>query len=79
MELTPPIPRLETLCHLTVTVAAPQMIGAVLTGERRIIPITGGRSFETGAPKYAWLNRLLAVCSGARAKEEVLLDFYEVK
>jgi hypothetical protein len=133
----------------------PQLIGAVLTGERRIIPITGGRfegqkmrgeilpggadwqivaadgtallearytlrtddgaliyvrntglrhgppevlaaiasgeqvdpakyyfravpTFETGERKYAWLNRLLAVCSGVRTKEEVLLDFYEV-
>ena len=156
MELKPPAPRLELLCHLAVKVAAPQLIGAVLTGERRIIPITGGRfeglkmrgeilsggadwqivaadgtallearytlrtddgaliyvrntglrhgppealaaiargeqvdpsryyfraqpTFETGAPKYAWLNRLLAVCSGVRMKEEVLLDFYEVR
>jgi hypothetical protein len=156
MEFMPPTPRLEMLCHVTVKVAAPQLIGPVLTGERRIIPIIGGRfegprmrgeilsggadwqivvsdgatllearytlrtddgaliyvrntglrhgpadtlaaiargeqvdpsryyfralpAFETGAPKYAWLNRLLAVCSGARAKEEVLLDFYELK
>jgi hypothetical protein len=101
MELKPPAPRLEMLCHVAVKVAAPQLIGAVLIGERRIIPITGGRfeglkmrgeqvdpsrdyfraqpTFETGAPKYAWLNRLLAVCSGVRTKEEALLDFYEVK
>lgn len=156
MELKPPAPRLEMLCHLAVKVAAPQLIGAVLTGERRIIPIIGGRfegpqmrgeilpggadwqivaadgtallearytlrtddgaliyvrntgvrhgppevlaaiargeqvdpakyyfraapTFETGERKYAWLNRLLAVCSGVRTKEEVLLDFYEVK
>lgn len=156
MELKPPAPRLEMLCHVAVKVAAPQLIGAVLAGERRIIPITGGRfegprmrgeilaggadwqivaadgtallearytlrtddgaliyvrnigvrhgppevlaaiargelidpskyyfravpAFETGAPKYAWLNRLLAVSSGVRTKEEVLLDFYEVK
>ena len=156
MELKPPTPRLELLCHVAVKVATPQLIGRVLTGERRIIPITGGRfegqrmrgeiipggadwqivavdgtallearytlrteddaliyvrntgvrhgpaevlaaigrgeqvdpskyyfravpAFETGAPKYAWLNRVLAVCSGVRTKEEVLLDFYEVK
>ena len=36
-------------------------------------------SFETGAAKYAWLNRIICVCSGVRTKEEVLLDFYEVK
>ena len=156
MELKPPAPRLELLCHVAVKVAPPQLVGPVLTGERRVIPITGGRfegpkmrgeiipggadwqlvaadgtallearytlrtedgaliyvrntgvrhgpaavlaaiargeqvdpskyyfratpAFETGAPKYAWLNCLLAVCSGVRTKEEVLLDFYEVK
>ncbi len=156
MELKPPTPRLEMLCHVAVKIAAPQLIGPVLTGERRIIPIIGGRfegnkmrgeilpggadwqivaadgtallearytlrtddgaliyvrnigvrhgppevlaaiargeqveptkyyframpTFETGEKKYAWLNRILAVCSGVRTKEEVLLDFYEVK
>ena len=156
MELKPPTPRLELLCHVAVKIGAPQMIGAVLTGERRIIPITGGRfegakmrgeilsggadwqivaadgtamlearytlrtddgaliyvrnngfrhgppevlaaiargeqvdpikyyfraspTFETGDKKYAWLNRIICVCSGVRTKEEVLLDFYEVK
>ena len=156
MELKPPIPRLEPLCHVVVKIGVPQMIGAVLTGERRIIPITGGRfegakmrgeilpggadwqivapdgtailearytlrtddgaliyvrnngfrhgppevlaaiargeqvdpgkyyfratpTFETGDKKYAWLNRIICVCSGVRTKEEVLLDFYEVK
>ncbi len=156
MELKPPTPRLEPLCHVAVKIGAPQMIGAVLTGERRIIPITGGRfegakmrgeilpggadwqivasdgtamlearytlrtddgaliyvrnsgfrhgppevlaaiargeqvdphkyyfraspTFETGDKKYAWLNRIICVCSGVRTKEEVLLDFYEVK
>jgi Protein of unknown function (DUF3237) len=156
MELKPPTPQLELLCHLAVKVGAPQMIGPVLTGERRIVPILGGRfegpkmrgeilvggadwqivaadgtaslearytlrtddnaliyvrnlgfrhgppevlaaiargeqvdpakyyfratpTFETGAKNYAWLNRLVAVCSGVRTKEEVLLDFYAVK
>ena len=156
MELKPPIPRLEPLCHVAVKIGAPQLLGAVLTGERRIIPITGGRfegakirgeilpggadwqivaadgtailearytlrtddgaliyvknngfrhgppevlaaiargeqvdpskyyfratpSFETGDKKYAWLNRIICICSGVRTKEEVLLDFYEVK
>jgi hypothetical protein len=156
MELTPVIPRLELLCHVAVKVATPQLIGPTLTGERRVIPITGGRfegekmrgeimpggadwqivtsdgtallearytlrtndgaliyvrnigvrhgppevlaaiargeqvdpakyyfratpTFETGDKKYAWLNRLLCICSGIRTKEEVLLDFYEVK
>src|SRR5687767_2822475 len=103
MELTPPIPRLEMLCHVKVKVAAllearytlrtddgaliyvrntglrhgpPEALAAIARGEQvdpsryyfRALP-----SFETGAPKYAWLNRLIAVCSGARAKEEVFL------
>ena len=34
--------------------------------------------FETGENSYAWLNRIVAVCSGARTPTEVLLDFYEV-
>src|SRR5262252_9761458 len=32
--------------------------------------------FETGAPQYAWLNDLLAVCSAARALGAVTLDFF---
>ena len=43
MELKPVMPRLELLAHLSITLAPPQSIGKVLTGERRIIPITGGR------------------------------------
>ncbi len=35
--------------------------------------------FETGAMHYAWLNHLIAVCSGMRTREAVLLEFYEVK
>lgn len=156
MELKPPTPRLELLCHVAVKIAPPQLVGPVLTGERRIIPITGGRfegqrlrgeilpggadwqivtadgtamlearytlrtddgaliyirnvgvrhgppevlaaiargeavdparyyfratpGFETGHKEYAWLNRIICVCTGVRTKEDVLLDFYEVK
>lgn len=43
MELKPVTPRLELLAHLTVTVAPILIVGKVLMGERRIIPITGGR------------------------------------
>ncbi len=155
MELKPPVPRLELFAHLSVNVAAPLSVGKVLTGERRIIPITGGRvegsrlrgtiipggadwqivaadgtallearytirteddaliyvrnigvrhgspevlaaiargeqvdpnkyyfratpTFETADKKYDWLNRLIAVCSGVRTREAVLLDFYAV-
>jgi hypothetical protein len=34
--------------------------------------------FETSDPRYEWLNRIIAVGSGARLPEAVLLDFYEV-
>lgn len=43
MGLKPVTPRLELLAHLSITLAPPQNVGKVLTGERRIIPITGGR------------------------------------
>jgi hypothetical protein len=156
MELKPVIPRLELLAHLSITLAPPLSIGKVLTGERRIINITGGRvegarlrgqvlpggadwqivaadgtallearytlrteddalvyvrntgvrhgppdvlaaiargeqvdpakyyfratpMFETGDKQYAWLNRIVCICSGVRTRAEVLLDFYEVK
>ena len=35
--------------------------------------------FETGDPRYAWLNRVIAVCSGIRLPDRVVLDFYEVQ
>jgi len=35
-------------------------------------------TFETGENSHAWLNKIVAVCSGARTPTEVLLDFYEV-
>lgn len=155
MELKPVIPRLELFAHLIVNIAAPLSVGKVLLGERRIIPITGGRvegaklrgeiipggadwqivaadgtallearytirtddnvliyvrnigvrhgppevlaaiargeqvepakyyfratpTFETGDKRYDWLNRVVAVCSGVRTREAVLLDFYAV-
>jgi hypothetical protein len=36
-------------------------------------------SFETGDPRYAWLNRMVCVASGARRAAAVELDVYEVK
>jgi Protein of unknown function (DUF3237) len=35
--------------------------------------------FETGAPRYQWLNRIVCVASGARRAATVELDVYEVK
>jgi hypothetical protein len=34
--------------------------------------------FETGAPKYQWLHRILAVATGERLPEEVIITVYEV-
>lgn len=34
--------------------------------------------FETGAPEFAWLNRILALARGAREPNAVRLDVYEV-
>jgi hypothetical protein len=155
MALVPVVPRLEPLMDLTVNLAPPWLVGTVTTGERRIVPIAGGRFegarlrgeilpggadwqiaatdgtamlearytlktedgaliyvrnvgvrhgpaevlaaiargeevdpskyyfraspvFETGAERYAWLNRLVAVCSGVRTRDAVLLNFYAV-
>jgi hypothetical protein len=156
MEFSPVTPTLERLFRAEVEIAAPLSVGMTLRGERRIIPITGGRfageklsgdvlpggadwqlvrpdgtallearytlrtkdgalvyvrnrgvrsgppdvlgrlargegvdpasyyfrtrpEFETGAPQYAWLNDLLAVCSAVRAANAVTLDFYAVR
>ena len=35
--------------------------------------------FETSAPGYAWLNRIVCVATGARRAAAVELDLYEVK
>src|SRR5262245_1465130 len=34
--------------------------------------------FETGDERYLWLNKMIAICSGARTADAVFLDFYEV-
>ena len=34
--------------------------------------------FETGDERYAWLNKTIVVCSGARAPTSVILNFYAV-
>ena len=42
MNLTLPPPKLEHLCDLAVTIAAPVEVGQTPAGLRRMIPITGG-------------------------------------
>jgi hypothetical protein len=34
--------------------------------------------FESGSPKYAWVNDIVGVCSGIRLANSVILDFYKV-
>jgi hypothetical protein len=36
-------------------------------------------SFETGDARYAWLNRMVCVATGARRAAAVELEVYEVK
>jgi hypothetical protein len=36
-------------------------------------------TFETAAPEHAWLNRTIAVCSGVRTRDRVILDFFAVR
>jgi hypothetical protein len=34
--------------------------------------------FETGASWYAWLNNIIALCSGMRLADSVIIDFYKI-
>jgi hypothetical protein len=59
----------------------PDVIAALARGE----PVDPARyyfrtvmRFETAEPTLAWLNRILALGSGAREKHAVRLDVYEV-
>jgi hypothetical protein len=153
--LVPPTPELELFARARVEVEPPHLIGRAPLGERRVVPIAGGRvegprldgeilrggsdwqivtqdglalleasyvirtsdgasiavrnrgvrhgapdvlariaagenvdpteyyfratpTFETGDPRYDWLNRVVAVASGARTRDAVLLAFYAV-
>ncbi len=49
-----PIPELRYFATLTVTVDAPQEVGACQHGQRRLIPITGGEVEGNG-----WKGRVL--------------------
>jgi hypothetical protein len=61
---------------------APEILAKLMSGENvdpteyyfRTTP-----TFETSDERYDWLNRIVAVCSGARTSESVILDFYEVR
>jgi hypothetical protein len=59
----------------------PEVLDALARGEtvdpRRYYMRTTP-SFETGDPRYAWLNRTIFVGSGARLAQAVRLSFFEV-
>jgi hypothetical protein len=35
--------------------------------------------FETGFPKYSWLNTIVGICSAVRKSDAVIIDFYAVQ
>ena len=35
-------------------------------------------AFETAAPRYAWLNRIIAIGTGSRPPEGPVYDIFEV-
>jgi hypothetical protein len=59
----------------------PEVMARLMSGERvdaseyyfRTTPI-----FETGADTYQWLNRVVAVATGERRADEVIITVYEV-
>jgi hypothetical protein len=61
---------------------APDVLAALSRGEPtdpatyyfRTTPI-----FAADEQRYAWLNRLIVVCSGVRTRDTVMLDFYAVR
>jgi hypothetical protein len=61
--------------------ASKEVMGRLARGEKvhpreyyfRTTPV-----FETGAPKYQWLHRLVAVATGERLPDEVIITVYEV-
>jgi hypothetical protein len=61
---------------------APEVLQRVAAGEAvdpALYYMRTTPSFETGDPRYSWLNRLVCVASGARRAAAVELDVYEVK
>jgi hypothetical protein len=58
-----------------------EVLAAIATGEMadpaayyfRTTPV-----FEADEARYAWLNRLICIGSGARTRDQVIIDFYAV-
>ena len=60
---------------------SPEVLEALARGEAvdpALYYMRTAPRFETGDPRYAWLNRIIAVGSGAREPAAVTLSLYEV-
>ena len=60
----------------------PEVLARIAAGEAvdpSLYYMRATPSFETGDERYRWLNRLVCVATGARRKDAVELDVYEVK
>ena len=55
---------------------SPDILEALARGE--VVDPAGTSRFETGDPRYTWLNRLVAVGTGERLKDAVKFTLYEV-
>lgn len=61
--------------------AAPEVLERMKNGEN-VDPseyyMRTAATFEVSGEKYKWLNKIIAVASGARLKDEVVIRFYQV-
>jgi len=60
----------------------PEILARIAAGEEvdpALYYFRAAPLFETSAPRYAWLNSVLAMTSGVRKKSTVILDFYAVR
>lgn len=69
------------VCNVGVRHGPPDVVAALMRGEA--VPpdryyMRARPKFNTGDPRYAWLNRILAIATGAREAQAVRLTFYEV-
>ena len=69
------------VCNKGFRHGPPEVLAAIARGDEvdpatyyfRAVP-----AFETGDPRYSWLNRIVCVSSGMRLPDSVVLDFHEV-
>jgi hypothetical protein len=69
------------VCNPGIRTGPPEVIARLTRGEVcdpgeyyfRTRPV-----FETGAPQYAWLHSIVAICAGERLPDKVILSFFEL-